>query len=118
MKETKLQLTQRMLKIKTTPDKYFHQVLSIIREVPPYKTLSTTELQVLGELMKLNYQGYKPIITTSTRKLIMQVINLHPQTLSNAINSLRKKEFIVNDELSEKLIIKYLQDFNFEFYED
>ena len=77
-----------------------------------------TELQVLGELMKLNYQGYKPIITTSTRKLIMQVINLHPQTLSNAINSLRKKEFIVNDELSEKLIIKYLQDFNFEFYED
>lgn len=48
----------------------------------------------------------------------MQVINLHPQTLSNAINSLRKKEFIVNDELSEKLIIKYLQDFNFEFYED
>lgn len=109
---------QQMPQIKTTPNKYFHQILSIVHGFHPYKSLSNTELQVLGELMKFRHLGYKPIITTATRKQIIANLELHPQTLSNAIISLRKKEFVIDDNLSEKIVVNYLQNFNFEFYED
>lgn len=96
---------------------YFHQALGIAQEFPPYNKLSKKELQVLGELMKHKHNGYKPLLNTEVRRLIEEKLDITGPILRNNLSQLRAKGLMVNDDIPEKYMIKYLQPFNFEFYE-
>lgn len=106
------------MKLKTNTEVYFHQALGIAQEFPPYNKLSKMELQVLGELMKHKHNGYKPLLNTEVRRLIEGSLQLTPAILRNNLSALRAKGLMISDEIPEKYMIKYLQPFNFEFYEE
>lgn len=106
------------MKIKTTQEKYFHQALAIVRAFPPYDKLSPNELQVLGELMKCKHQGYKPLLNSETNKTIPATLGLKAESFRNLLSSLRAKGLIVDNNIPERYLIKYLQPFNFEFVDE
>lgn len=105
------------MKLKTNIDMYFHQALGVCQEFPPYNKLSRKELQVLGELMKAKHQGYKPLLNTEVRKNICKVLEISQESLRNNLSQLRNNGVLVDDNVPEKYLIKYLQPFQFEFYE-
>jgi hypothetical protein len=106
------------MRIKSSPDIYFHQALGVIQEWPPYNKLSKKELQVLAELMKCKYEGWKPLLNYQVRLLISDKLEISKESLRNNLVSLRKKGLIVENDIPEKYLLKYLQTFNFEFYEE
>ncbi len=105
------------MKLKTNVDRYFHQALGIAQEFPPYNKLTGKELQVLAELMKHKHNGYKPLLNTEVRRLIESTLEIAPEILRNNLTQLRIKGLLVENEIPEKYMFKYLQPFEFEFYE-
>lgn len=105
------------MKLKTNKDIYFHQALGIIQEFPPYNKLTKKELQVLGELMRCKHEGYKPLLNPIVRDETVARLEITQESLRNILTSLRGKGLLVDNEIPEKYLIKYLQTFNFEFYE-
>lgn len=106
------------MKIKTSPDTYFHQALGIIQEFPPYNKLTGRERRVLAELMKHKHNGYKPMLNAEVRALICDDLELSPEILRNNISQLRLKGLLVDNEIPVKYLLKYMQPFTFEFYEE
>jgi len=105
------------MKIKTDKEKYFHQALGIIQAFPPYNKLTTKELQVLGELMRHKNNGYRPLLNNETRRLIEADLKIAPEILRNNLSALRAKGLLVDNEIPEKYLVKYLQNFDFQFEE-
>jgi len=105
------------MRLKTNPEMYFHQALGIAQEFPPYNKLTNKERQVLGEIMLAKHLGWKPTLNPETRKLIPQKLEISIESFRNILTALRDKGLLENNEVPEKHMIKYLQAFNFEFYE-
>ena len=105
------------MKIKTSPQLYFHQALGVVHKFPPYNKLSKSELLVLGELMLCAHLGYKPLLNDESRKLVMTNLSLSTQVFKNILSSLRSNGILIENNIPEKYLIKYLTPFNFEFYE-
>jgi len=96
------------LTIPTTPQKYFHMALELLRSIPPLDTLNSKELSVLAELLYWDYHyralekeiRWKMVFDYDTKLLIMDKVPCDEQSLNNNLTSLRKKGII------EKKMIK------------
>lgn len=106
------------MRVKSNNNVYFHQALAIAHAFPPYNKLTKKELQVLGEIMRYSHQGYKPAVNEQTRKLIPEMLEISNDSFKNILSSIRNKGLLVHNDVPEKYAIKYLQSFNFEFYEE
>lgn len=101
-----------MITIKTNKRKYFKQYLNILKPLLVPK-LSNGELNILAELMYLNYK-YKNIDVKSRGKLIFDYdskisiinnLNTSLATLNNVITILRKKNYIKANIINPNLVI-------------
>lgn len=106
------------MRIITDKGKYFHQALAIVSSFKPYNRLTPKELQVLGELMKHKHDGYKPLLNTEVRRLVEKDIGISSNVFRNILTRLRAEGLLVDDNIPEKYLIKYLTPFTFEFYEE
>jgi len=111
------------MKIKSSPDLYFHQALKILKALPPFNKLRDRELDVYGELLLFNHVNQfstasLKLLAPQVRDGIIQRLNITSDILRNVLTALRKKGFIVNEELVDKYILEYLQPLIFEFDEE
>ena len=106
------------MRIKTNPDKYFHQAMQLLGPMPPFNKLKNRELLVYGELLKLNHSGTEVLLYAKNRDQIVRSLNMSPAMLRNIFSKFRKLGLLVENELDTKYVVKYLQPLKFEFYEE
>jgi len=105
------------MKYKTNTDIYFHQALHLLSSLPPFDKLKRRELQVFGELLKIHNEGTEVLLYAKNRDRVVKDLDISPALFRNVLTKLRKTNILVDNEINPKYVIKYLQKFNFEFYE-
>jgi hypothetical protein len=109
--ESKTQ-SRSTIPISTDIRSFYKQYLNIIRPLlEPH--LSNGELNVLGELLYLNYK-YRSldkkargiiIFDYENKVAIMEELGSSMSTIVNAISSLRKKKYIIGNTLKEAIVV-------------
>lgn len=94
----------KVIPIKTDKDKFYRQVLEVLRSVPPINKLRPKELDVLAELLKqkdtyvlLGAHKYTVIFSTENRKAIREQCELSVESFNNILSALRKYNIITKD---------------------
>jgi hypothetical protein len=67
--------------------------------------------------MRHKNNGYRPLLNNETRRLIEADLKIAPEILRNNLSALRAKGLLVDNEIPEKYLVKYLQNFDFQFEE-
>ena len=108
------------LPIRTTKNKFYRQVLEVLRSFPPINKLSPRELDLLAEFMKQNNDMSDIpvnkrrilIFSTENRKEIMDNLNLSQAVFNNNLSKLRKVGVITkNNDLIPLLNIPDINNF-------
>jgi hypothetical protein len=105
------------MKIKTNPDKYFHQAIQLLSPMPPFNKLKNRELLVYGELLKLKHSGTEVLLYAKNRDKVADNLDMSHAMLRNVFSKFRKLGLLVENELDSKYVVKYLQPLKFDFYE-
>ena len=108
------------LPIRTTKNKFYRQVLEVLRSFPPINKLSPRELDLLAEFMRQNNDMADVpvnkrrilIFSTENRKEIMDNLNLSQAVFNNNLSKLRKVGVITkNNDLIPLLNIPDINNF-------
>lgn len=105
--------------INSTLDRIFRKYLEVVKIFPPYNKLRKKELDVLSELLKLEYNlrsidevnKWKLIFHHDNRLAIRTSLDMSEPSFNNVLTSLRNKLIIVNNTIPSKFIV----DFNEEY---
>ena len=118
-----------ILKIDTIPEKYFHQMIEIIRILQPFTSLRKRQREVFAELLYYNHkfsqQNESPEIVNrllfdyTTKEEISKKLSISKANLYNIFKELRKLQFIISDEINPKYKFKYMShsEISFKFRE-
>jgi len=114
------------LKIKTSPSKYFNQLLTILQFLPPFDIVSPKERELLSEILTYNW-AYKTIPTDDRWTLITSPdirekmrlkLAISKAGLNNLYVSLRKKGVITYSGVSEQYVLTPFSTLTIKFHSD
>ena len=103
--------------IDTTPDRYFRQLVEILRILAPINALRKRQREVFGELLYYDYKYSKEspelanrlLFDQKTKEEISKKLGITKANLYNIFKELRKLQIILKDEINPKYRYKYLQ---------
>lgn len=92
----------RTIKINTTEQKFFRQLLEVLKGVPPISKLNKREIDTMSELMTLNnkYASFdkdiraEMILSKTSRLDIQKRLNMTAGGLNNNLSILRKHKLL------------------------
>ncbi len=94
----------KYIPIKTTKEKFYRQILEVLKSVPPINKLRPKELDTLAEIMRQNdkYSSmgavkYTIIFSTEIRKEMYTNIGIKEASFNNNLSILRKYKVINSD---------------------
>lgn len=109
--------------LRTTEDRFYRQVLEVLKSFPPINKLRPKELDLLAEFMKQNAdnralsKGQRRIILFSTenRRLIQDKLEMSQASFNNNLSVLRKYGLITKDnDILSLLDVDYSNKFSIE----
>ncbi len=111
--------------INTTPEKYFHQLIEILRVFAPFNTLRKRQREVFAEILYYNHKfsGKDDEVTSrlvfdfKTREEIADNLKISKANLYNIYKELRQAGLLLKDkdEINPKFKYTYLQYPGIEF---
>ena len=109
------------LKIPIKGSERFLLMLNMFSSFKPYSSLNNRERQILAELLYADYElrqlderkRNKLIFDYDTRREIAQKLGISTNSIYNIMSSLKKKGFIGNNSLNNK--IKYTNEIKIKF---
>ena len=114
-------------KITTDPDKYFHQVVEILRVFPPFDKLRKRQREVFAEILLQyhNFSNESDEVTTRlvfdyrTKEEIAAKLKISKGNLYNIYKELRQAKLLIKDDINPTFKFRYFQytEINFEFIE-
>jgi len=114
------------IRIKTHEDNYFHKLILIVSNIPPFNKLRPKELELYAHLLKVNHK-YRNIPFKERNKLIfnydtkIEIATLMGIKLSgvyNILSNLRTLKVIEDESLVPKYILTQSNEANFIFEEE
>lgn len=115
-------------KINTEPEKYFHQLIEILKIFPPFDKLRRRQREVFAEIL-LQFHKYKNenedvstrlVFDYKTKEEIALKVGISKGNLYNIYKELRQFGVLTKDGINPKFKYKYLQHegINFKFIGD
>ena len=109
--------------IKTEPEKYFHQLIEVLRVFAPFDTLRKRERDVFGamlyQLHVIEEEGGSAdqLFDYRIKQEIAASVGISKANLYNIYKELRQHQLLTKDEVNPKYKFKYLQhkEITFEF---
>ena len=101
--------------ISTEPEKYFHQLLEVLRVFAPFNTLRKRERDVFGamlyQLHLIEKSGRKPeeLFDYRIKQEIAASVGISKANLYNIYKELRQHQLLTSNEISQDYRFKYLQ---------
>lgn len=103
--------------INTTPEKYFHQLIEILKVFPPFNQLRKRQRQVFAEILyqfhiyknESNEIAERIVFDYKTKEDIAKRLNITKGNLYNIYKELRKLDLLTKDGINDKYKFKYLQ---------
>lgn len=103
--------------VDTNPEKYFHQVVEILKIFPPFNQLRKRQREVFAEVL---YQFYvyreeteavreRLVFDYKTKEEIATRLNISKGNLYNIYKELRQLNLLTKDGINEKFQIGYMQ---------
>jgi hypothetical protein len=103
--------------IKTKPEKYFHQLIEILKVFPPFDNLRKRQREVFAEIL-LQYYNFRNenedvstrlVFDYKTKEEIAIKIGISKGNLYNIYKELRQLKLLTKDGINPKFRFKYLQ---------
>lgn len=110
--------------LRTNPQKFYRQILEVLRSFPPVNKLRPKELDLLAEFMKQNAEySFLPknkrravLFSTDNRRQIQEKLNMTQATFNNNLSGLRRYGLITKEnDLIPLLDVKDIQDMGNDF---
>lgn len=101
--------------IKTEPEKYFHQLIEVLKIFHPFSQLRKRERDVFGALLyhlhvlEQNGQSSKQLFDYRIKEEIAASVGISKANLYNIYKELRQHQLLEKDEINQKYKFKYLQ---------
>ena len=101
--------------IKTEPEKYFHQLIEVLKLFQPFSKLRKRERDVFGamlyqlHLIEENGGVTSQLFDYKTKEEIATSVGISKANLYNIYKELRQHGLIEKDEVNSKYKFKYLQ---------
>jgi len=103
--------------VDTNPEKYFHQLVEILRVFPPFSQLRKRQREVFAEIL---YQLYnyreeteavreRLVFDYKTKEEIATRLSISKGNLYNIYKELRQLNLLTKDGINEKFAIGYMQ---------
>lgn len=115
----------KTIKIPTNKEKFYRQVLEVLKSFPPFTSLRPKELDVLGQFMKYNeihsnldiYSKGALFSSAQFKKMLREEISMSEDSFNNNISRLRKLKLISSNNTLHKFIddIKYSNGYEIKF---
>jgi CRP-like cAMP-binding protein len=101
----------------TKPEKYFHQLVEVLRVFPPFSNLRKREREVFGEMLyRLHLLGEnnngiaeRVLFDYKTKEEIATTVGISKANLYNIYKELREHDLITKDGINSKYRYRYLQ---------
>lgn len=114
-----------ILEINTVPEKYFHQLIEVLRLFAPFNQLRKRQREVFAEILYYNHKfsGNDQEVTNrlvfdfKTRQEISDKLKISKANLYNIYKELRQVGLLLKekDEINPKFMYKYMQYPKIEF---
>ena len=106
-----------VFKVDTNPEKYFHQIVEILKIFPPFNQLRKRQREVFAEIL---YQFYiyreeteksreRLVFDYKTKEEIATRLSISKGNLYNIYKELRQLNLLTKDGINKKFEIKYMQ---------
>jgi len=103
--------------IETEPEKYFHQVIEILKIFPPFSKLRKRQREVFAEILYHNYifrneneeVTERLVFDYKTKGQIATKIGISKANLYNIYKELRQFDLLTKDGINPKFRYKYFQ---------
>jgi len=113
---------QRVIPIRTNRDKFFRQVLELLRSLPPFNKLRPRELELLSKLMAYSDEfkaldrdsRYDLIFSTRTRRTIADDLDMSEDAFNNNLSILRRHGLLTKDNRFAPILEDLYYDSKFE----
>ena len=112
---------KRVIPIRTNRDKFFRQVLELLRSLPPFNKLRPRELELLSKLMAysdefkaLDRIRYDLIFSTRTRRTIADDLDMSEDAFNNNLSILRRHGLLKKDNRFAPILEDLYYDSKFE----
>ena len=103
--------------VETNPEKYFHQIVEILKIFPPFNQLRKRQREVFAEIL---YQFYvyreetengreRLVFDYKTKEEIATKLNISKGNLYNIYKELRQLNLLTKDGINKKFAIGYMQ---------
>ena len=109
--------------ITTEPEKYFHQLIEVLKVFAPFNALRKRERDVFGamlyQLHLIEQNGGSPnqLFDYRVKQEIAASVGISKANLYNIYKELRQHQLLTKDEINQKYRFKYLehQEISFKF---
>jgi hypothetical protein len=113
---------KRVIPIRTNRDKFFRQVLELLRSLPPFNKLRPRELELLSKLMAYSDEfkaldrdsRYDLIFSTRTRRAIADDLDMSEDAFNNNLSILRRHGLLTKDNRFAPILEDLYYDSKFE----
>ena len=113
---------KRVIPIRTNRDKFFRQVLELLRSLPPFNKLRPRELELLSKLMAYSDEfkaldrdsRYDLIFSTRTRRTIADDLDMSEDVFNNNLSILRRHGLVTKDNRFAPILEDLYYDSKFE----
>lgn len=103
--------------VNTSPDKYFLQLVEILKIFAPFNTLRKREREVFAEILYQNHliksssedETNRLLFEPITKEKIATKLKISKANLYNVYNELRQADLLLKDGINPKYRFKYLQ---------
>ena len=114
------------VRIKTTDDTYFHKLLLILNNIPPFDKLRPQELELYSYLLSLNHkyrtipfkERNKLIFNFETKTNIASAMSIKLSGVYNILSNLRTLKLLEEDSLIPKFVLNKTNELVFIFDEE
>ena len=103
--------------ITTKPEKYFHQLIEVLRVFPPFSKLRKREREVFGEMLfhlhllgdSSNGMAERVLFDYKTKEEIATTVGISKANLYNIYKELREHNLITKEGINPQYRFRYLQ---------
>lgn len=103
--------------IETSPEKYFPQLVEILKIFPPFTSLRKRQREVFAEILYYNHILHNEdetitnrlVFDYKTKASIADKLKISKANLYNIYNELRQADLLTRDGINSKYKFKYLQ---------
>ena len=104
-----------LFNIVTEPEKYFHQLIEVLRVFAPFNTLRKRERDVFGamlyqlHLIEKDGRSVEELFDYRVKEEIAASVGISKANLYNIYKELRQHQLLTKNEINEKYRFKYLE---------